>query len=299
MPATSEVTGVSALPLVASNPSCLIIFSRGRAAAVRWGPLVQGDIRDRDRLQSAITLFQPDSIIHFAAFAYVGESVADPAKYCRNNVSGTLTLLEAMHASGLGKLVFSSSCATYGVPERLRISEDTLQAPISPYGRTSGLRSIALRYFNAAGADPDGEIGERHDPETHLIPRALLAAAGLIPALEVFGDNYPTADGSCVRDYVHVTDLAEGHVRACPPGRGRGERQHEAGDRAGHVHPAAASCHRPGGQTEGTGDHATPARGRSAGDLGGRFSGKDAAGVQSRALRHGHDYPHGVGVSDS
>jgi UDP-arabinose 4-epimerase len=201
--------------------------------------------------------------------------VADLAKYYRNDVSGTVTLLGAMRASGLDKLVFSSSCATYGVPERLPISEDTLQAPISPYGRTKlmvehiladigracGLRSVALRCFNAAGADPDGEIGERHDPEAHLIPRALLAAAGLSPALEVFGDDYPTADGSCVRDYVHVTDLAEGNVRACQPGRGRGERQHEPGDRARHVHPAAALCHRPGDQTEGTGDHATPARG--------------------------------------
>jgi UDP-arabinose 4-epimerase len=203
-------------------------LSRGHADAVRWGPLVQGDISDRDKLQSAITLFQPDSVIHFAAFAYVGESVADPAKYYRNNVSGTLTLLEAMRATGVDKLVFSSSCATYGVPGHLPISEATPQAPISPYGRTKlmveqiladsgrayGLRSVALRYFNAAGADPEGEIGERHDPETHLIPRALMAAAGLIPALEVFGDDYPTPDGTCIRDYVHVTDLAEGHVAA-------------------------------------------------------------------------------------
>jgi UDP-arabinose 4-epimerase len=203
-------------------------LSRGQADAVRWGPLVRGDIRDRDTLANAITRFQPDSVIHFAGFAYVGESVADPLKYYLNNVSGTLTLLEAMRACGMNTLVFSSSCATYGVPARLPINEDAPQAPISPYGhaklmveqiladagRAYGLRSVALRYFNAAGADPDGEIGERHDPETHLIPRALMAAAGQIPALEVFGDDYPTPDGTCVRDYVHVTDLAEGHVLA-------------------------------------------------------------------------------------
>jgi UDP-arabinose 4-epimerase len=203
-------------------------LSRGHADAVRWGPLVEGDIGDRDALVAAMRQYQPDSIVHFAALAYVDESVADPAKYYRNNVTGTLVLLEAARASGIGKLVFSSSCATYGVPERLPIDEATAQAPISPYGRTKlmveqilvdcgrayGLRSVALRYFNAAGADPTGEIGERHDPETHLIPRALMAAAGLIPALEIFGDDYPTPDGTCIRDYVHVTDLAEGHVQA-------------------------------------------------------------------------------------
>ncbi len=203
-------------------------LSLGHPDSVRWGPLVRGDIGDRNLLQDAMRRFQPDGVIHFAAFAYVGDSVTDPAKYYRNNVSGTLTLLEAMRASGLAKLVFSSSCATYGVPKNLPISEATPQSPISPYGRTKlmveqiladmdhayGLRSVALRYFNAAGADPDGELGERHDPETHLIPRALMAAAGLIPALEVFGDDYPTPDGTCIRDYVHVTDLAEGHVRA-------------------------------------------------------------------------------------
>jgi UDP-arabinose 4-epimerase len=209
-------------PVVYDNLSC------GHADAVRWGPLVQGDVGDGDTLRETMRRFQPDSVIHFAAFAYVGESVTDPIRYYRNNVAGTITLLDAMRASGVDKLVFSSSCATYGVPQHLPITEDAPQVPISPYGRTKlmvehilsdvgrahGLRSVALRYFNAAGADPDGAIGERHDPETHLVPRALLAAAGLIDALELFGDDYPTPDGTCIRDYVHATDLAEGHVQA-------------------------------------------------------------------------------------
>jgi UDP-arabinose 4-epimerase len=203
-------------------------LSRGHADAVQWGPLVHGDISDHDTLRDTMKRFKPDSVVHFAALAYVGESATDPAKYYQNNVAGTLTLLEVMRTSGVDKLVFSSSCATYGEPQYLPISETTPQIPISTYGRTKlmveqiladmsrayGLRYVALRYFNAAGADPDGAIGERHDPEPHLIPRALMAAAGLIPALEVFGDDYLTPDGTCIRDYVHVSDLADGHVRA-------------------------------------------------------------------------------------
>jgi len=203
-------------------------LSRGHANNVRWGPLVEGDIDDRDKLQQAIVRFKPTSVIHFAGVAYVGESFQDPLGYYRNNVASTLTLLQAMRANGLDKLVFSSSCATYGVPRQLPITEDAPQAPISPYGRSKlmieqiladmdragGPRSVALRYFNAAGADPDGEIGERHDPETHLVPRALMAAFGVIPGLDVFGDDYLTPDGTCIRDYVHVSDLAEGHVLA-------------------------------------------------------------------------------------
>jgi UDP-arabinose 4-epimerase len=170
-------------------------LSLGHADAVRWGPLVQGDIDDRPALLDAFRRFTPDAVIHFAAVAYVGESVADPARYYANNVAGTLTLLEAARAAGVSKLVFSSSCATYGVPDRLPVTEETPRRPISPYGRTKlmaeqiladmdrayGLRFVTLRYVNAAGADRDGEIGERHNPETHLIPRALMAAAGLIP----------------------------------------------------------------------------------------------------------------------
>ncbi|MGH6659359.1 MAG: UDP-glucose 4-epimerase GalE, partial [Sphingomicrobium sp.] len=166
-------------------------------------------------------------VMHFAAFAYVGESIADPGKYYRNNVAGTLTLMEAMRDHRLDSLVFSSSCATYGTPAQLPITEDMPQAPINPYGqsklmseqiiadfgRAHGIRAMLLRYFNAAGADPAGEIGECHDPETHLIPLALDAAAGR-GELTVHGDDYPTPDGTCVRDYVHVTDLASAHVAA-------------------------------------------------------------------------------------
>ena len=200
----------------------------GHRDAVRWGPLVEADIRDEDALAETIRKYAVEAVIHFAAFAYVGESVDAPAKYYRNNVGGTLSLLDARRSASVDKLVFSSSCATYGVPDVLPITESAPQRPINPYGRTKlvveqvledyahayGSRHVALRYFNAAGADPDGEIGERHDPETHLIPLALLAAAGRREALEVFGDDYDTPDGTCVRDYIHVTDLARAHVLA-------------------------------------------------------------------------------------
>ncbi len=200
----------------------------GHRWAVRWGPLEEGDIADRARLDSVIATYRPAAVMHFAAYAYVGESVQDPGKYYRNNVAGTLTLLESMRDHGIDKLVFSSTCATYGVPERAPITEDHPQHPINPYGASKlmiermladydyayGLRSISLRYFNAAGADPDGEIGEAHDPETHLIPLVLDAAAGRRPAIRVFGDDYDTPDGTCIRDYVHVTDLAGAHVQA-------------------------------------------------------------------------------------
>ena len=200
----------------------------GHHWAVRWGPLEVGDINDRARLDAVMNHYQPAAVMHFAAFAYVGESVQDPGKYYRNNVAGTLTLLEAMRDYGLDKMIFSSTCATYGVPQSIPIPEDHPQQPINPYGASKlmiermladfdmahGLRVIALRYFNAAGADPEGEIGEAHDPETHLIPLVLDAAAGRRPALTVFGDDYATPDGTCIRDYIHVTDLADAHVWA-------------------------------------------------------------------------------------
>lgn len=199
----------------------------GQEEAVKWGPLERGDINDRSRLDALFGAYGFAGAMHFAAFTYVGESVTDPGKYYRNNVAGTLTLLEALRDSGVGCLVFSSSCATYGVPAQVPIGEDCPQRPISPYGatklmaermigdfgRTHGLRSAILRYFNAAGADADGEIGECHDPETHLIPLALEAVTGG-PALTVYGEDYPTPDGTGVRDYIHVTDLAEAHVAA-------------------------------------------------------------------------------------
>lgn len=199
----------------------------GHEEAVRWGPLERGDITDRARLKAVLEAHDFAAAMHFAAFTYVGESVSDPGKYYRNNVGGTMTLLEALRDHQIGSLVFSSSCATYGVPDRVPIAEDCPQRPINPYGATKlmaermiadfgaahGLRSAMLRYFNAAGADPDGEIGECHDPETHLIPLALEAVTGGAP-ITVFGEDYPTPDGTCVRDYIHVTDLAEAHVAA-------------------------------------------------------------------------------------
>jgi len=203
-------------------------LAAGHRHAVKWGPFEEGDMGDRARLDDVLARHKPAAVLHFAAHAYVGESVADPAKYYRNNVANTLTLLDAMRTAEVRRLVFSSSCATYGQPTSLPIDEDCFQAPINPYGRTKlmaeqiiadhgaayGLDWAALRYFNAAGADPDGEIGEEHDPETHLVPLVLLAAAGERPHFTVYGTDYDTADGTCVRDYVHVSDLATGHVAA-------------------------------------------------------------------------------------
>lgn len=203
-------------------------LEHGHAEAVRWGPLEQGNIADRARLDEVITRHRPVAVMHFAAYAYVGESVTDPGKYYRNNVVGSLCLLEAMRDHGIAVCVFSSTCATYGVPQQLPLTEDHPQRPINPYGASKrmveqmladfgaahGLRSMSLRYFNAAGADPEGEAGECHDPETHLIPLVLDAAAGKRPNIAVFGTDYNTADGTCIRDYIHVSDLANAHVLA-------------------------------------------------------------------------------------
>jgi len=200
----------------------------GHEWAVRWGPLERGDILDRCRLDDVISQHRPCAILHFAAFAYVGESVTDPSRYYRNNVEGSLNLLEAARDHGIDKFVFSSTCATYGIPDRLPITEDTPKKPINPYGSTKlivermladfgiahGLRFIALRYFNAAGADAQGEIGEDHEPETHIIPLLLDAASGRRPDVTIFGTDYETPDGTCVRDYIHVADLADAHVNA-------------------------------------------------------------------------------------
>jgi UDP-arabinose 4-epimerase len=210
------------LPVVYDN------LSRGHAAAVRWGPIVQGDLHDQANLVAALRSHEIAAVMHFAAFAYVGESVTEPALYYRNNVGGTLALLAGMREAGVGRIVFSSTCAVYGVPDRVPIGEATAKAPLNPYGETKlaieralhwfgeayGQRHAALRYFNAAGADPDGEIGEDHDPETHLIPRVLRAALGCGEPVEIYGTDYPTPDGTAIRDYIHVTDLADAHVRA-------------------------------------------------------------------------------------
>lgn len=203
-------------------------LSNGHAGFVKWGPLAVGDIRDRARLDAVIAEHQPDIVLHFAGLIEVGLSVKDPADFYSANVVGTLTLLEAMRAHGLKKIVFSSTCATYGAPLRPLLDETHPQAPLNPYARTKlmiehaladyaaahGFSFTALRYFNAAGAAPDQGIGEKHDPETHAIPLALQAALGRRAGFRIFGTDYDTRDGSCVRDYVHVLDLADAHVRA-------------------------------------------------------------------------------------
>jgi UDP-glucose-4-epimerase GalE len=207
-------------PLIYDN------LSTGHSFLANEFELVRGDILDQSNLASVLR--RVDAVMHFAAHAYVGESVANPRKYFRNNVEGGLSLLNAALDVGVKKIVFSSTCAVYGEPSRLPIAEDTARQPVNPYGvsklffeqaleaydRAYGLRFVSLRYFNAAGADESGDIGELHDPETHLIPLALQAAAGLGPELPVFGTDYPTPDGTCIRDYIHVNDLAEAHVKA-------------------------------------------------------------------------------------
>ncbi|ANK75732.1 UDP-glucose 4-epimerase GalE (plasmid) [Ensifer adhaerens] len=203
-------------------------LSNGHEEFVKWGVLEKGDIRDRKRLDEVLGRHKPRAILHFAAMIEVGESVKDPVSFYDNNVIGTLTLLSAALAAGVEAFVFSSTCATYGLPESVPIDEQHRQAPINPYGRTKwvceqalkdygqykGLRSVILRYFNAAGADPEGRIGEWHEPETHAIPLAIDAALGRRQSFKIFGTDYDTRDGTCVRDYIHVLDLADAHVRA-------------------------------------------------------------------------------------
>lgn len=217
-----------ALARAGYQPIVLDNLVHGHDWAVRWGPLVVGDIGDRASLDRAIADYRPCAVVHFAALIEVGESVRDPGRYYRNNVVGSLNLLEALRDHGIPHLIFSSSCAVYGLPEQLPLIEDHPKRPINPYGvskqmveemladfgQAYGLGWVALRYFNAAGADPEGELGEAHRPETHLIPLAIQAALGQGPSLQIFGDDYPTPDGSCIRDYVHVADLAAAHVLA-------------------------------------------------------------------------------------
>jgi len=188
----------------------------------------KGDISDRGRLEEVISRYKPRAVVHFAAYAYVGESVREPSKYYRNNVAGSLTLLEVMRGYEINSLVFSSTCATYGLPQSAAISEDHPQQPINPYGASKlmiermlkdfdqayDFRHVALRYFNAAGADPEGDIGENHEPETHLIPLVIQTALGKRSHVDIYGADYETPDGTAVRDYIHVTDLAKAHVQA-------------------------------------------------------------------------------------
>ncbi len=209
------------------QPVVLDNLEAGHRWAVRWGPLVVGDLANTSLLQELLQEYRVEAVIHFAAHAYVSESVANPQKYFRNNVANTLNLLEAMLDSGVRHIVFSSSCASYGLPESVPIREDHPQCPVNPYGESKlfvervldwfgqayGLSWLSLRYFNAAAADPEGEIGEEHELETHLIPLVIQAALGQRPFVEIYGTDYPTPDGTAIRDYVHVTDLAEAHVR--------------------------------------------------------------------------------------
>ncbi|GAB6058251.1 UDP-glucose 4-epimerase GalE [Desulfonatronum parangueonense] len=217
-----------ALAAAGYRPVTLDNMVYGHEWAVKWGELVRGDILDARALDAVFSRHAPVAVIHFAAYAYVGESVTDPEKYYRNNVGGSLSLLEAMRRHDCRYMVFSSTCATYGEPKEIPIPENHPQHPVNPYGWSKlmieqmlkdfdaayGMRHVALRYFNAAGADPDGMVGEEHDPETHLIPLAILAALGKRGALSVFGRDYPTPDGTAIRDYIHVADLAEAHVAA-------------------------------------------------------------------------------------
>lgn len=203
-------------------------LSTGHRKFVQWGPLWHGDIRDTARFRACLREFRPDGVIHFAAHAYVGESVINPGKYFSNNVGGTLSILEAMRDEDCPAIVVSGTCAVYGEPKETPISETCPVAPINPYGASKlfmermladfaaahGLRWTSLRYFNAAGSSPAGEIGELHEPETHLIPRVMFAALGKIDAIDIFGTDYPTPDGTCIRDYIHVDDLAQAHILA-------------------------------------------------------------------------------------
>lgn len=203
-------------------------LSLGHREFVKWGPLVEGDMRDRASLVAAMKQYKPVGVMHFAALSSVGESVGKPLDYYDVNLTGTQTILSAMKECGVEFIILSSTAAVYGTPASVPISENTPTMPENPYGRSKllaemvmrdcekayGLNWMALRYFNACGASPAGDIGESHNPETHLIPLALAAAAGDAPALSIFGNDWPTPDGTCIRDYIHVTDLADAHVKA-------------------------------------------------------------------------------------
>ncbi len=217
-----------ALSAAGYTPVVVDDLSNGHRDAVRWGPLIEADLSDAPTLESIFARHRFAAVIHLAAFIEVGESMRDPLRFFRNNVGGAMNLLTAMHTAGVPAIVFSSTAAVYGMPERELLGEDHPTRPVNPYGESKlmvermlawveaahGLRWRALRYFNAAGADASGEIGEDHRPESHLIARACLAALGREPELRIFGDDYPTSDGTAIRDYIHVGDLAEAHVLA-------------------------------------------------------------------------------------
>lgn len=218
--ACKALAGAGHEPVVFDN------FSTGWSDAVKFGPSVEGDLLDPAALEAAFNAYQPDAVMHFAAFSNVGESVLKPDMYWRNNVAGSLNLFTAAKQAGVRAVVFSSTCATYGEAKGETLTEEDQQLPVNPYGRTKlavemllndfhqafDMRSVIFRYFNAAGADPDRRIGEDHRPETHLIPLVLDAASGRRDRISIFGTDYPTPDGTCIRDYIHVDDLASAHV---------------------------------------------------------------------------------------
>nr|WP_231846456.1 UDP-glucose 4-epimerase GalE [Rhodopirellula baltica] len=274
--------GSHAVALLLDAGHEVVVFdnlSRGHAKSVPEGLLVEGDLNDQAKLTSLLKEHSIDAVMHFAAFAEVGESVRDPAIYYQNNVVATLSLLEAMRAADVKKIVFSSTTATYGQPDTVPIPETTPQNPINPYGFSKlviekaladyahayGFAYAALRYFNAAGARPDGTIGEHHDPESHLIPIVLQVALGQRESISIFGDDYPTPDGTCIRDYIHVDDLGDAHLRALDRlkpgegiqvnlGTGRGTSVREIVDACravtGHPIPEVMGERRPGDPAE-------------------------------------------------
>ena len=200
----------------------------GHRSFVKWGDFVLGDLADREQLRLCFSKYPIEAVMHFCAFTYVGESVTDPAKYYRNNVINTVNLLDTMREFNVRYFIFSSTCATYGVPQFIPLTEEHPQSPINSYGWSKfmierilkdydsayGIKHVNLRYFNAAGADPDADVGEKHDPETHLIPLILDVAAGKKADVKIYGTDYETADGTCIRDYIHVTDLSDAHILA-------------------------------------------------------------------------------------
>ncbi len=216
------LSGNGYVPIVLDN----LVY--GHREAVKWGPFIEGSMADSKLLNLIFSDHQIDAVMHFAAFCYVGESVANPDKYYRNNVANTLNLLEMMVKRSVRNFIFSSSCAVYGEPEHIPITEHHIKTPINPYGKTKlmveqiledfqsayGLESVIVRYFNAAGGDPDGELGEDHNPETHLIPLVLQTVLGKRESISIFGDDYKTEDGTCIRDYIHIADLAQAHLLA-------------------------------------------------------------------------------------
>jgi UDP-glucose 4-epimerase len=294
-------------------------LSLGHRRAVPAGRLIEGQLSDRLRLVAVLGEKRIEAVMHFAAFASVAESVSDPARYYQNNVVASLNLLEAMRAAGVGRMVFSSTTATYGTPERVPITEDEPQRPINPYGFAKlvveraladytaayGLGYAALRYFNAAGASSDGDLGEDHDPETHLIPIVLEVALGKRPHVTIFGDDYPTPDGTCIRDYVHVDDLGAAHVLAIEKleaGRGlqlnlgteQGNSVREVIDACrrvtGHAIPTQIGQRRPGDPPELVADSRLAQR-----VLGWRPRYTDIESIVRTAWQWHSSHPHGYG----